>query len=241
MTTLIQRCTTANADLERVEIARRNASARALIQQRAKEWEEHLVNLNAARERAVWMALTRAELSAMVACLNQLRRNAAEALARLKAGEDVSTLTSDSLWTRLLQSTEGVTNALDDAVKIAWRGFLEAQGSLSAPSDLQSQLPSTPTNVQALSAYRAAYATYGKLAAQQMPRSAEDKASLLAALAACRAEMAKMQHDVPADVEAFFRAVYSNSATLASLTPGVLQWLADNGQLHRYLVRSALQ
>jgi hypothetical protein len=239
MTTLIERCIAANAQLDQIEAARRNANARALVQQRAKEWDEHLTNIRAARERANWMSLSPGDLLTAVSRLNQLRHNAEEALGRLKEGEDVSTLTADALWTRLLQSAAGAAEAFDDAVKVAWRGFVDAQGSLTAPAELQGQLAATPTNEQAMKAYRVVHVVYSRLVTQPMPRGAQDKTNLLDAMNACRAELAKMQHDVPAEVETFFRAVYGNTATLVLLTPGVLQWLADNGQLHRYTVRSA--
>ena len=241
MTTLISRCQKAQAQLEEVETARRNASARALIQQRAKEWDDLVVRLKAARERASWISLVESAVPAIEVRSNQLRHNAVEVLGRLMAGEDVSTLSADALWTRLLQSAVGTAEAFDDAVKAAWRHFVEEQASLAAPAEVQGQLSVTPINQLAISAYRVVHANFARLSSQQMPRSAEDRTRLLEAIAACRQELGKMQHDVPDEVEAFFRAVYANTATLSALTPGVLQWLADNGQLQRYVVRSAAQ
>ena len=241
MTTLIERCQAVDLQFEQLDLARMNANVRKLVQERTREWAERYAKLKAARERAAWLALSEEDLPVASERRVQLQHNAQESLARLTSGADVSTLTEDAMWTRLLQSAEGAANALNDGTQAAWRSFIDAQGGLVAPHDLRDQVSATPTNERVIAAYRALYAGYSKLDGQALPRGAEDKDLLLQTIQACRLELSKVEHNVPSDVEEFFRAVFSNSATLASLTPGVLKWLGENGHLERYMIRSATQ
>lgn len=241
MTSLIERCQDAYEDLAKIELARRNAHARSQVQERAREWGEHVARLSLTLERAEWAGLIPEEVSPFLIKREQLRKNATDASARLSAGEDVSHLTADALWTRLLQSTTSATDSLEEAVKARWQASVQEEGALAAPAELKAKIEPTPPNRQALADYAVPYANYRRLAGYVMPRSAQDKEALQSAVAQCRAELAKLDYDVPADVAAFFRAVDSSIATLASLTPEVLRWLRDNGQLDRYVVRSAGQ
>ncbi|MFN3629365.1 MAG: hypothetical protein ACK4XK_04790, partial [Casimicrobiaceae bacterium] len=107
------------------------------------------------------------------------------------------------------------------------------------PSALEATLPQTPANKQALDGYRAKYRDYRKLASQAAPRSATDGENLEHVVRECRSALATVQRDVPKEVDEFFRSVDAYTATLAHVTPNVLRWLEDNGQLVRYQVRMA--
>jgi hypothetical protein len=96
-------------------------------------------------------------------------------------------------------------------------------------------------NDAAIAAYQTHYGVYASLVKISMPRSANDVAQLSQFIANCRAEAAKITFDVPPDVQRFFQAIQSDSATLAALTPDVLRWLSENGQLARYRIRRAGQ
>src|SRR5688572_2975290 len=121
MTTLLERCQALSVQMDQLEVARRNANVRMLVQERTKEWSDRYARLKGARERAAWLSLSDANLPAAAAKVAQLRHNAAESLTRLNAGENVSSLTEDAMWTRLLQSAEGAAEALNEGVKTAWR------------------------------------------------------------------------------------------------------------------------
>jgi hypothetical protein len=239
MTSLLERCHSANQDLAKIEAARQNAHARSQIQERAKEWTDKVSRLSTAHERANWVGVVPAEVPAYLSKREQLRKNATDASTRLQAGEDVSHLTADALWTRLLQSAEGAAEALEDAIKFAWQAAVQEQGTLAAPAELEAKVSPTPANREALANYSAPYATYKKLVGYSLPRSGQDRVALQTSVEQCRALLAKLDYDVPADVAAFFRAVDSNTATLSILTSQVLRWLKENGQLDRYLVRGA--
>jgi hypothetical protein len=195
--------------------------------------------LTAARGRAEWIDLRPENVAPFVQKRDQLSRHAKEAAERLSTGEEVTALTEDPLWTKLLKSAAGAADVLDEAVRAAWRDFVDGLGPLDAPSTLEATLPKTPTNLLALEAYRLPYIEFRRLSEQSLPRSTIDKARLQAVIVECRNALKKVQRDVPEEVDQFFRAVDAHSATLAKVTPGVLLWLKENRQLDRYEVRIA--
>lgn len=241
MTSLIERCHRTNEDLLKVEVARRTAHVRLQVQERTNEWNEHLGRLSVAIERARWAGVTPSEVPAFASKREQLGRIAAEASARLKEDSDVTHLTADALWTRLLQSAAGAAEALEEATKTSWQAFVQQQGSFAAPIELEAKITPTPANRQALASYLPHFAAYKRLATAAVPRSAQDKAALEMAAELCRVELAKLDYDVPSEIADFFRAVNANTATLSIVTPEVLRWLRESGQIHRYVVRSFVQ
>jgi hypothetical protein len=235
--TLLARCKVVHAVVADVEIARRNQHVRARLEERTREWNEQRTKLTAAQGRAGWMGLQTQQVVEFVQKHEQLARNAKEAVERLTAGDDVTTLTEDPLWTKLLKSAASAAEVLDESVRAAWRVFADKLGPLDSPNTLEATLPKTPANRQVLDEYRSKYAEFKKLSEQSTPRSAEDRARLERVIAESRSALAKVQRNVPKEVDEFFRAVDANSATLALVTPSVLQWLTENRQLDRYQVR----
>lgn len=237
MTTMLERCRATSELLSQVTSARKLQHVRARLEHRTKEWAERRTKLAAVRGRAAWVQLDPSEVGAFIKKRDQLATHAQEAVSRLSTGEDVSTLTEDPLWTKLLHSAEGAAESLEEAVRQAWREVVEGAGVLEEPVALEATLPQTPANKQALDNYRTKYREYRRLADQSVPRSATDKADLEFAVTECRSVLSTVQRDVPKEVDAFFRAVDSYTATLAHVTPDVLRWLDENGQLGRYQVR----
>lgn len=241
MTTLLQRCQAVTAKVERLTLAQRHASQERQVQERTREWKSRYDKLTAVSARAACLPLNVKELTSAAEKRAHLRHNATQVLERLKSHDDIAQLTDDASWTRLLASVEGLAEDIDTSAKAAWRSYVNDQGKLEAPDWLRNRAPSTPMNDAAIAAYQTHYGVYAGLANRTMPRSAEDLTQLPQIIANCREEAAKITFDVPPDVQRFFQAIQSDSATLASLTPAVLQWLAENGQLERYRVRSAGQ
>ena len=236
---MLERCRAVNEAVSQVISARRLQHVRARLEQRTREWAERRANLTALRGRAEWVHLQPSEVVAFAQRRDQLANHAKEAVGRLSAGEDVSTLTEDPLWTKLLKSAEGTADSLEEAVHQAWRVIVEGAGTLEAPAALEATLPQTPANKQALDAYRSRYRDYKKLADQAAPRGPTDRENLEHAVGECRSALSTVQRDVPKEVDDFFRAVDAYTATLTHVTPHVLRWLKDNGQLARYQVRIA--
>lgn len=241
MKTLLDRCQNTIADLAKIQAARKTAHQRAALQQRVAEWNERLRKIQSAHEHARWAALSPAKDASCIASLGKLRRIVATAEDRISKGEDPAVLTTDALWKKLITSAENYTDALTEAAKSAWSSQVGSQGALETPTQLETAIAATPANQQALAAYQRHHADFRRLAAQPLPRTEDDLRLLRQAVTGCRGELQKIQYDVPAEVAAFFRAVYANVATLSCLTPPVLAWLRENGQLDRYAIRSSIQ
>lgn len=241
MTTLLQRCQAVTAKVERLTLAQRHANQQRQVQERTREWKNHNDKLTAANAHAAYVQLNAKARMSVAEKRAHLRHNAAQVLERLKSHDDIAQLTSDASWTRLLASVEGLAEELETSAKAAWRSYINDQGTLEDPAWLRNRAPSTPMNDAAIVAYQTYYGVYAGLVRSTLPRSANDLTQLSQVIANCRAEAAKITFDVPPDVQRFFQAIQLSNATLASLTPGVLQWLAENGQLERYRIRSAGQ
>lgn len=241
MTTLMQRCQAVSAKVQQLTLAQRHANQQRLVQERTREWTSRHDNLKVLKARTACLRLDAAARTSVAEKRAQLRHNAAQVLERLKSHDDIAQLTDDASWTRLLASVEGLAEELETSGKSAWKAHIDEQGALEDPAWLHNRAPSTPMNDAAVAAYQKHYGVYAGLVKLTLPRSADDLAQLSQIIAACRTEAAKVTFNVPPDVQRFFQAIQSGSATLASLTPDALEWLAENGQLERYRIRSAVQ
>ena len=166
-----------------------------------------------------------------------LRQNAATVLTRLQGNKDIKELTRDAVWTRLLKASDGLAEALEVAGRNAWSAHCEQLGSLEDHDTLRLRTPLTPQNEEALRRYQTSYVAYAAIANRTLPASADDLTQLEAHLAACKAAYGHITFNLPPAVRAFFDALQRDSATLANVTPQVLTWLAEQGQLERFRVR----
>lgn len=241
MTTLLQRCESVTIKFQQLTFARRHANQQRQVQERTREWKSSYDKLKNVNGLAACLPMDAKARTSVAEKRMHLRHNAEQVLQRLNALDDIAQLTNDASWTRLLASVEGVTEELEIAIKSAWTSHIDEQGTLEDPAWLHNRVPSTPMNDAAIAAYKVNYGVYAGLVKRTMPRSAADLAHLSQVIAACRTEVGKITFDVPPDIQRFLQAVQSDSATLASLTPAVLKWLGDEGQLERYRIRSAGQ
>lgn len=241
MTTLLQRCHAVTAKVQQLTLAQRHANQQRLVLERTREWTSRHDKLKVVNARAACVPLDAEARRSIAEKRVHLRHNAAQVLERLKSHDDIAQLTDDASWTRLLASVEGLAEDIETSGKSAWKSYIEEQGALEDPDWLRNRAPATPMNDAAIAAYQTHYGVYAGLVKLTMPRSTDDLAQLSQTIAACRAEAAKITFDVPPDVQRFFQAIQSGGATLAFVTPGVLEWLAENGQLERYRIRSAAQ
>lgn len=239
MTTLLQRCQSVTTKVEQLTLAQRHASQQRQVQERSREWKVQYDRLKAVSVSLALLTLNSSDRAAVEEKRGHLRHNATEVLARLKSHDDIAQLTSDAAWRRLLQSVEGLAQVSEESGKSAWRSHIEEHGGLASPNELRNRAPSTPANDAALDAYKVHYGAYAGLTRLALPRSEGDLRQLQQLVTACRAEAGKITFDVPPDVHRFFQVLQSGGATLASVTPGVLEWLRENGALERYRIRSA--
>lgn len=238
MTSLLERCQIVAVKVQKLTLAQRHIAQQVQVRNRTQEWNNRREALKLAEERTSCLQFAAEALRNVAVRREQLRHNAALVLERLKTLNDISNLTSDDKWSRLLSSVDGLTEALKVGGEAAWKAYVDEQGSIEAPAWLRDQAPPTPMNDEAIVAYQKSYSAYAALAKQTLPRSADDLILLSQTIAACKAEAAKISFDVPTDVQHFFNAVQAGNATLGSMTPGVLAWLTDKGLLDRYRIRS---
>ncbi len=241
MTTLLERCQEVTAKAQKLALAQRHANQQLQVQERTREWKNSNDKLKIAYARAAYLPLSTEAKQSVAEKRSHLRHNAATVLERLKSQNDIVQLTEDSSWARLLASVEGLTEKLDAASKLSWKSFIEDQGRMESPAWLRNRAPSTPTNDAAVKIYQANFNIYAGLIKLAMPIHAEDVSQLSTTVAACKVAVGQIEFDVPQDMERFFQAVQSGSATLATLTPDALKWLTENKQLERYQIRSVIQ
>lgn len=236
--TLAEQCQQARSTIEALVVAQRLQHQRTTLRERTTEWEKARSDWAKAVEQAGWIHLRPESVPDCAKIQLALRRDAREAQKRLSDMQDVSSLATDPLWTRLLRSTDKAAEALRRATQNAWRTWVESTERPIAPAVLRSKVASIPANREILKRYQQVHAVYERLAAQSEPRGAADAAELRAAEAECKEAVDGLSYNVPAAVEVFFRAVDGCTATLASLTPEVLQWLREHDQLNQYAIRS---
>lgn len=241
MTTLLQRSQALDAKLKSLTLAKRHADDHRLIQQRTQEWNDRNQKLKKLKDRTACLTLATEDANVVSSKRSALCKNADTILARLQKNDDIKELTRDAAWKRLLKASEGLTEDLEAAGRNAWRTYLEEQGTLENPATLRLRTPPTPQNDAALRTYQVSYTAYEAIARLPLPRTAEDLAQLVTHIAACRHAFALLTFDLPAEVKRFYEAINAGTATLAQVTPSVLEWLAEHGHLERFRVLSAGQ
>lgn len=235
---LTEQCQQARSSIEALVVAQRHQHQRSTLRERTAEWDKARTDWAKAVEQAGWIHLRPETVPDCARIQLALRNDAREAEKRLGDMQDVASLATDPLWTRLLRATDKATEALRGATQAAWRAWVESTDRPIAPTVLRSKVASIPANREILKRYEQAHAIYERLAAQSAPRGTGDPAALRAAEAECKAAVDGLSYNVPPAVEVFFRAVDGRIATLASLTPEVLQWLREHDQLDQYAIRS---
>lgn len=235
---LTEKCQQARSAIEALVVAQRHQHQRSTLRERSTEWTEARAGWAKAVEQAGWIGMRPDHVPDCARMQLALRADAGEAAKRLGAMQDVASLATDPLWMRLLQATRKAAELLRGATQAGWRDLVESMERPIAPAALRAKVASIPANREILKRYEQVHATYERLAAQAAPRSAGDADALRTAEAECRAAVDGLSYDVPRAVEAFFRAVDGRTATLAVLTPDVLQWLREHGQLDQYAIRS---
>ena len=241
MTTLFQLCQTLQSKIEALALANDLAEDLKYIQQRTQEWQATYKKVVGLRVQTELLTLSIQDLEKVASKKGALRQNAQKILTRMLAKESPKQLTRHAGWTRLLNSCDGLAEELDKAGRKAWQAYLDQLGIMEKPSTLRQRTPSTPLNEEALKDYQASHSAYAAIAVLEMPLSADDLEKVMDHVTACRRAFARLTFDLPDEVRMFFLAVNAGTATLAHVTPKVVTWLKEQGQLDRFRVRSLSQ
>ena len=241
MTTLVQRFQALEIKIKSLAQAKSLANDLTHIQQRTEEWQTCHSALMVLRTQTATLTLAIEDAATVASKTNAFRQNAHTVLSRLVEKKDIKELTRDAVWKRLLRSCEGLTETLDAAARRAWRAHLEQVGTLEDPNTLSQRTPPTPSNDEALQAYKVSYDAFAAIECLELPRSADDLAQIATHVTSCRLAFARIAFDLPDEVRAFYVAINAGTATLTHVTPTVSKWLGEQGHLDRFRVRNTIQ
>lgn len=236
MPSLLERCKTVRAGLDRANLANETRREMAALSSRAKEWKDRLSRHRQVRERQTWLPLVPEVIDAVESANAVVMPLAEEASARLES-EGVHGLSKDELWVRLLNSAEGATKATEDALREGWRQQVESLGEVTGPAVLERQVSPTASNKEVLDEYRSAYDRYRSLAKAGLPSDPSALSALKDAVAVLRLVHARLNFSGSNEVKQFLSAVDQGGASLHLLTPAVLQWLQENDDISRFIVK----
>ena len=236
---LMELCNSLESTLAQLEAARRGAQNGEAIDQRMRQWNEKLGDLEAARQRADWLHVDLSQMASYPEQFIYTRQLAQEAAQRLEQRPDIEALTAGDLWVQLLQTAQKTAGAAWDQVKRAWALKVEEFRLLTPSHQLRATSSPLPQNDVLLVDYETQYRAASRLAGMENPRSPSDPEAFAKAIESCKEIAGRLRFDAPTDVEEFFRSINAGSASLAMVTPAVLAWLFENDQLGRYVVRSS--
>ena len=226
-----------NSSLTQLDLARRVGRDSAAIESRLRQWLSELAKMQSAHERAAWLEIEPSLVERYGEQLSYTRQLTEEAAQRLEATPDVSVLTEEDLWVRLLQAANKSAETILGAVKQRWATKVAQFKELTPPNLLRATAPALPQNEEALGDYDKNYGSASRLAAIEFPKTPSDPDELAQSIERCKAAAARLRFDAPTDVQVFFRAVNAGGASMTLVTPTVLVWLEENDQLHKYTVR----
>lgn len=162
---------------------------------------------------------------------------ALEAQNLLKTSDDVQELSKNDLWTRLLKLADTATNKTQEALKMAWETKIEESGTIETPERIESLMPKTPKNSLNLSIYRETFTNFRRLRDLPSPNSAQDIIDLGKYASLLHEKFNNFVLDMPEEVKLFQQALIAGNAVISLLTPTVIQWLQDNDDITRFVIR----
>lgn len=238
MPTILDRSKLIMAGLERATQANIARQEMAELSKRSGEWSERKAHLLRLKDRHSWIPLSPA-VTAIVASENtKVCPLALEAAKRLQE-EGVQGLTKDDLWMRLLASAASAVKVTEEALRSAWQLQVEAIGDFEEPTSIERKVKSAPSpgNLAAFEDYKRAHANYRSVAKQPLPSDPSALSVLNEAAATLRKVRGRFDFSMPVEVKHFLEQLEYGGAALSLLTPIVLDWLKQNDDINRFVVR----
>jgi hypothetical protein len=144
---------------------------------------------------------------------------------------------SGSLWARLNNAAESSNQRLRDAAREQWRQFIESLGHIDSSAVLESRMLKTPSNEAILAKYKEHYGKFQSALRVELPTTASAREDLTVAVAALRELRDQLKGNAPDAVRVFLKAIENGGAALELLTPDVLQWIRDNDDPNRFVIK----
>ncbi|MEE5053286.1 hypothetical protein V2J84_06345 [Pseudomonas alliivorans] len=238
MSTLIQTCGQLRVGLQNAKIANQTRQEISALQQRLREWGRHADTRQALMEkvRIVDPYLLVREDIAQADC--NVRGLAQQAQKLLLAGGNVQDLATDNLWIRLTAAAASANEDARSAARDQWRQFIESLGYVETPSVLDGRMLKTPANESLLETYRQHYAKYSAIVRADLPASASTSDEMISAMSMLQGLREQLKGTAPEAIRLFLKAIESGGASLDLITPEVMEWLRENDDPNRFVVKS---
>ena len=237
MTTLIQSCSQLRAGLQKVKVANQTRQEISALQDRMREWGQRVSTRQSLldKTRIVDPSLLQREDIKQV---DQGVLSLAEQSRRLlEDGGNVQDLATDSLWTRLNNAAESANQLLREASCEQWRQFVESLGHIDSAAVLEGRMLKTPSNEAILTKYREHYAKYQSAVRVELPSSASARLDLTSTVANLQELREQLKGSAPEAVRVFLKAIENGGASLELLTPEVFEWIRENDDQNRFVVK----
>lgn len=237
MPTLFETCSEILNGLHRTRVANQTKHEVSALQQRLREWNQ------IASARATLLAKcsfvnpalsTREEIVSDDA---QVRALVSKARKILEDGGNVSALSDENLWVRLIARAENSNERYRSIAKIEWRSFIESLGHIEPPSNLEARMLKTPDNQALLKTYKQHFDSAQSILRAELPASEADKKTLISSVKSVQDLSVQLKSHAPEAVRVFLQTVQSGGASLAMATSEVLDWIRTNDDLDRFLIK----
>lgn len=238
MPTILDRTNLIMAGLERAKQANIARQESAELSRRRAEWSEHKAHQLRLKDRHSWIPLSPAATASVAAENTKVRPLALEAAKRLQE-EGVQGLTKDDLWMRLGASAASAVKVTEEALRSAWQLQVEAIGDFEEPTSIERKVKSAPSpgNLAAFEDYKRAHFNYRSVVKQPLPSDPSALSVLNEAAATLRKVRERFDFSMPLEVKHFLEALEYGGAALGLLTPAVLDWLKQNDDINRFVIR----
>lgn len=236
MTSLLCRSQMAQENLKKAQIANQIRHQVSSIQNLHATWSDRKRKVGEALEKLSWLSIAVAEEPDLQMAQDVLRGLAEDAWTLLSNADDVQAVSKGDLWTRLLNSAEGMSAKTETVVRQVWALRIEESGVVDSPERIEEQMPKSPANMSTLQDYKDLYARYKVLRTQFFPKTSEDLTALRDSALQLQELLQKIDLELPDEVRKFYRAL-NFGAGLELLTPTVLSWLKEKDDISRFLVR----
>jgi hypothetical protein len=238
MSSLIQTCAQLRIGLQKAKVANQTRQEISAIQQRMREWGQCANTRRVLTEKVRIvdpLLLVREDIVQADCNVKGLAQQAKELLL---AGGNVQDLATDNLWTRLTAAAESANQDVRSAACDHWRKFVQNFGPIESPTVLDARIVKTPANVGLFESYKQHYTKYSAIVRAELPANSSTPEELISAVSTLQALREQLIGTVPEVVRAFFKALENGGAELGLITPEVLEWLRENDDPNRFVVKS---
>lgn len=238
MPTLIHTCSQLRAGLQKVKTANQTRQEISALQQRMREWGQHASTRQALAEKTRIVDPNLLAREDIAQADSKVKVLAEQAKRLLEDGCNVQALAADNLWVRLTSAAESANEIVKNAARDKWREFVGSLGNIESPSILEGRMLKIPANETILAIYKQDYAKYLAVVRADLPANASTHAELAETVETLQGLRERLKGTAPEAVRLFFKAIDNGGAALELFTPEVIDWLRENDDPSRFVVKS---